>query len=72
MSAITIYPKSKEEISLFKYLAEKMNTPYKIIEGKTVQSKVKPSDFFNTLSVEVAKKMHKQLSKSRNEWERDI
>ncbi|WP_435357244.1 hypothetical protein [Emticicia sp. SJ17W-69] len=34
--------------------------------------KVKPSDFFGTLSKEDGEKMQKYVTQSRNEWERAI
>lgn len=72
MATIIIHPKTKEEITLFEYLAKRLKTPYEINIEKSVKTDKKPSDFFGTLSEKEGKKMHAHLSKSREEWERDI
>lgn len=72
MATIIIHPKTKEEITLFEYLAKRLKTPYEISMRKSVKKNKKPSDFFGTLSENEGNKMHAHLTKSREEWERDI
>lgn len=72
MTTITIHPKTEEEVTLFESLAKQLKTPYEISSNKSGKKKKKPSDFFGTISEEEGKKMHEHLSKSREEWQRDI
>lgn len=72
MAIITIHPKTKEEVTLFEYLAKRLNTPYKISQEKPEAVKKKPSDFFGTISEKEGKKLHAYIKKSREEWQRDI
>ncbi|TYR37446.1 hypothetical protein FXV77_05425 [Sphingobacterium phlebotomi] len=71
MATIIIHPKTKEEVTLFEYLAKQLKTPYEI-KDKLAKADKKPSDFFGTISEKEGKKMHSHLNKSREEWERDI
>jgi len=70
---IIIHPKTKEETTLFEYLAKRLNTPYEISKGKPVAVNKKPSDFFGSISEKEGKKMHERVTKSRgkplNPWE---
>lgn len=72
MTTIIIHPKTKEEITLFEYLAKRLKTPYEINTEKSTERKKKPSDFFGTISEKEGDKMHANLIKSREEWERNI
>ncbi len=72
MAVITLHPKNKEEVSLFEYLAKRLNTPYEISQEKTVDLNKKPSDFFGSLSEEEGEKLQAFVRKSREEWQRDI
>lgn len=72
METIIIHPRTKEETSLFEYLAKALKTPYKIKEKASVKAeKKKPSDYFGTLSKEDGKKMLHYINESRNEWNRN-
>lgn len=72
MTTITIHPKSQEEITLFEYLAKRLNTPYKINRDAPKKLRKKPSDFFGSISETEGMEMHKHLEESRGEWERNI
>lgn len=68
MAVITLHPKTKEEITLFEYLAKRLNTPYEISKEKPVVVKKKPSDFFGSISEKEGKKMHAYVNKSRGNY----
>ena len=72
MEIITIHPKTKEEVTLFEYLAKTLKTPYEIREEGSYGLRKKPSDFFGTLSKEEGEKMHVYVNQSRKEWKRSI
>jgi len=72
MAVIIIHPKNKEEVTLFEYLAKRLNTPYEISQEKSVAVRKKPSDFFGSISEKEGKKLHAYVDKSREEWQRDI
>ena len=72
MAVITIHPKNQEEVTLFEYLAKRLNTPYVISQDKPVTVKKKPSDFFGSISEKEGEKLHAYVDKSREEWHRDI
>ena len=72
MAVITIHPKNKEEVTLFEYLAKRLNTPYVISQDKPITVKKKPSDFFGSISEKEGEKLHAYVNKSRDEWQRDI
>lgn len=72
MTTIIIHPKTKEEITLFEYLAKRLKTPYEINTKKSTEGNKKPSDFFGTISEKEGEKMLAQLTKNREEWERNI
>lgn len=73
METITIHSRTKEETSLFEYLAKALKTPYTIKqEGSRKTGKKKPSDYFGTLSKENGEKMLHYVNESRNEWNRNI
>lgn len=74
MTTITIHPKMPEEISLFEYLAKRLNTPYIIDMESTVgekSDKIKPSDFLRSISKAESEKMYNNLAQRRTEWERN-
>lgn len=72
METITIHPRTKEERSLFEYLAKVLKTPYKISQKESMMTaKKKPSDYFGTLGKEKGEKMLHYVNQSRNEWNRN-
>lgn len=72
MEVITIHPRTKEETTLFEYLAKTLKTPYEIKqEGGLKKRKKKPSDYFGTLSKEDGQKMQQYVNESRNDWNRN-
>lgn len=72
MDTITIHPRTKEETSLFEYLAKALKTPYKINQKAGVKAgKKKPSDYFGTLSKKDGERMLHFVNESRNEWNRN-
>lgn len=72
METITIHPRTKEETSLFEYLAKALKTPYQIKQKESVKTtKKKPSDYFGTLSRKDGEKMLHYVNESRNEWNRN-
>jgi hypothetical protein len=42
------------------------------MEEKQAPATKKPSDFFGTLSKEEGEQFHQYITKTRNEWERNI
>lgn len=72
METITIHPRTKEETSLFEYLAKALKTPYKIKQERSIKTgQKKPSDYFGTLSKEDGDRMLHYVNESRNEWNRN-
>lgn len=67
-----MHPKTKEETSFYEYLAKTLRTPYQIKKTTADKREKKPSDFFGTLSKEEGEKMHTEIDKSRQEWQRDF